>query len=214
MKLKFLSLRFTLVAVIALITTFAMSKIQNNTMSFTKNENDDEFLVENILGDENNNPLDFWEIDEFEKWMEQQHAKNQELANSGDKSFYEKNTDGNYICREWTQKDVDALYMKWQEQIALMKQGYHFTKSITLPDGGVLVGTFDPETWNAKPSTALGSTIITLPNGSAVNLGHFDTADEAAKAVSKYLIKQIANGELTQQQADTILEHGTIKQAK
>jgi len=185
MKLKSLLLGLTLVAAIA-ANAFAATESPNNSatpvtlsastpLSAANKGNvgtnvSDGYVVEDIPG-ENNSTLEFWEIVEFEDWMEQQRAENQKLADSGDKSFYEKNADGNYICREWTQKDVDALYAEWQEQLALMKQGYRFTKSIVFSDGSMIFGVFDPETRNELPQTAPGSTIITLPNGSMVDLG-------------------------------------------
>ncbi len=91
------------------------------------------------------NQPEFWQVDEFESWMEQERAYYQQLADSGDKSFWYKNTDDEYVCREWTQADVDALYATWEQQLALMRQGYQFTKAIEAADGGLLVGGFQPE---------------------------------------------------------------------
>ena len=91
------------------------------------------------------NQPEFWQVDEFESWMEQERAYYQQLADIGDKSFWYKNTDDEYVCREWTQADVDALYATWEQQLALMRQGYQFTKAIEAADGGLLVGGFQPE---------------------------------------------------------------------
>ena len=107
-------------------------------------------------------------------------------------------------------EDIDSC-TQWQEQLLLMKQGYHFAKTITLPDGGLLTGAFDPETWNAKPSVALGSTIITMPDKSTVDLGHFDTAEEATQAVKKYLAQQVKAELLTQAEADKILSNAAVE---
>ena len=41
--------------------------------------------------------------------------------------------------------DVDALYATWKEQLALMRQGYQFTKAFEAADGGTLAGGFLPE---------------------------------------------------------------------
>lgn len=46
-----------------------------------------------------------------------------------------------------------------------MKQRYQFTKSIPYSIDGVISGVFGLES-NDPPVSALGSTIITLPNGS------------------------------------------------
>lgn len=83
---------------------------------------------ENCLpGGPSDTQLEYWEIDEFEDWMEQQRDQIQKLADNKDKSFYYKDDNGSYVCREWTQEDVDSLYEGWQDQLALMKEGYHFT---------------------------------------------------------------------------------------
>lgn len=121
-------------------TRLSTSGTENDSTDFT-----DEYIIESVPGDENDSQLEFWKINEFEEWMEHQRTENQKLSDSGDKTFYYKNANGDYVCREWTQEDVDALYAQWQEQLTLMKQGYHFTKTITFSDGDVLVGTFDPE---------------------------------------------------------------------
>ena len=116
---------------------------------------------ENCLpGGPSDTQLEYWEIDEFEDWMEQQRDQIQKLADNKDKSFYYKDDNGSYVCREWTQEDVDSLYEGWQDQLALMKEGYHFTKSMELSNGGIISGAFDPETWNGEPASAPGSTII------------------------------------------------------
>lgn len=167
---------------------------------------------ENCLpGGPSDTQLEYWEIDEFEDWMEQQRDQIQKLADNKDKSFYYKDDNGSYVCREWTQEDVDSLYEGWQDQLALMKEGYHFTKSMELSNGGIISGAFDPETWNAEPASALGSTIITLPDGSTVDMGHFDTADAATKAVQEYLEQQVLLGNISQEEADNLLNNGSVE---
>ena len=89
--------------------------------------------------------LEFWVVDEFESWMEQERAYYQQLADNGDKSFWCKNADEEYVCREWTQADVDALYATWEERLALMRQGCQFTKAMEAADGGLIAGGFLPE---------------------------------------------------------------------
>ena len=74
-----------------------------------------------LPGGPSDTQLEYWEIDEFEDWMEQQRDQIQKLADNKDKSFYYKDDNGSYVCREWTQEDVDSLYEGWQDQLALMK---------------------------------------------------------------------------------------------
>lgn len=170
-------------------------------------EDDDKCLP----GGQSDIQIDYWEVEEFEDWMEQQRSQNQKLADSRDKSFFYKDDNGNYVSREWTQEDVDSLYKSWQDQLAMMKEGYHFTKSMSLTDGGMIAGAFDPETWNAKLTSAPDSTTISLPDGSTVDLGHFDTPDAATSAVKKYLEEQVSSGKMTQADADKLLNNGSIE---
>lgn len=171
---------------------------------------DKQILSEGTRGLRSTAPVDFWSIDEFEAWMQTEKQKNQKLADAKDNSFYYKDSSGNYSCRAWSQADVDALYADWQNQLEKMKQGYHFTKTITTDDGGLLAGAVDPETWNANASVSLGSTVITMPDTSTVDLGQFNTSKEAEEAVKIYLETQVKNGTLTKAQSDTILKNGNF----
>ena len=162
-------------------------------------------------GENSDQPEEFWTVDGFKNWMEQQRDANQKLADKADKSFCEKDADGNYVYRTWTQEDVDLLYAQWQNQLKLMEEGYQFTKPIDTENGAFLAGAIDPDTWNAKLDRSLSTTIITLPDGTTVDLGHFDTAEEAKKEVSTFLDQQVNNGSITQAEADAILKHGSIE---
>ena len=157
-----------------------------------------------------NKDIEFWGVDEFATWLEQQKGENQKLADNSDPSFYYKDKNGDGAFREWTQEDVDALYKQGQEQLARMKEGYQYTKTITLQDGAYLSGVFDPGVLGL--STAPSSTVISLPDGSEVDLGHFDTASEATDAVKAYIEQQVKAGKLTQLEGDTILSHGTLEE--
>ncbi len=185
---------------------------QPTPMNISTQVSSDVIADENCLpGGPSDTQPEYWEIEEFEDWMEQQRDQIQKLADNKDKSFYYKDDNGSYVCREWTQEDVDSLYESWQDQLALMKEGYHFTKSMELSNGGIISGAFDHETWNAEPASARGSTIITLPDGSTVDLGHFDTAAAATKAVQEYLERQVSSGNISQEEADDLLNNGSTE---
>lgn len=194
----------------ALILTACKAENTVDTKAIEIPPDKEETVVKSAPDDSGLEQLEYWDIDEFEIWMEQQHEENQRLADSHDKSFYDKDANGDYYCREWTQEDVDMLYNQWQEQLALMKEGYQFTKQIPFDDDGVISGVFGPEA-NDPPVSAHGATIITLPNGSTVDLGQFDTTDEAKQAVEEYLSQQVKAGTFTQSEADNILIHGAVE---
>ena len=90
-----------------------------NTVTPTSNDNGkgNDVVQDALSGGECSDPLEFWEISEYENWMKTELEKNQKLADSGDVSFYAKDANDNYICRAWTQADVDLLYEQWQEQL-------------------------------------------------------------------------------------------------
>ena len=148
--------------------------------------------------------LEFCEIDEFEKWMEQERIVYQELADNGQR-FYDNETEQ---WRTWTQQDVNELYKIWQEQLESMKRGYRYTKDIELPNGALLAGAFEPDTGTASSAS---STVITRGEASIVSRGDFDTAEEAEAAVKKYLDEQVRAGTMTQQEANEILKSKAIE---
>lgn len=201
---------FLIVLVIAIgaLTICALADAETVTPPDTSSSINDPHL---LTGGENSEQPEFWTVDEFKNWMEQQRNVNQELANKGDPSFYEKDSNGDYVCRAWTQEDVDLLYAQWQKQLELMEEGYQFTKPVNMEDGAFLAGAIDPDVWNAKPDISLSSTIVTLPDGTTVDLGHFDTAEEAKKEVSIFLEQQVNSGLITQADADAILKHSSIE---
>ena len=76
----------------------------------------------------------------------------------------------------------------------------------------IILGAFESVkhgTLNQRP--APGSTIITLPDGSTVDLGHFDTADAATKAVQEYLEQQVSSGNISQEEADDLLNNSSTE---
>ena len=136
----------TVLAVIMLLSINGLAFAANATNTSPNSANGDvEVRTDLAPGGKTANQLEFWQADEFESWMEQERAYYQQLADNGEKSFWYKKADDVYVCREWTQDDVDALYATWKEQLDLIRQGYQITKPIESTDGGLLVGGFQPE---------------------------------------------------------------------
>lgn len=136
----------TILAVTMLLSISVLSYAANAANTSPNSANDGVDVRADIAsGGKTASQLEFWEIDEFESWMEQERAYYQQLADNGDKSFWYKNADEEYACRKWTQADVDALYAAWNEQLDLMQQGYQFIKLIETEEGGLLAGGFEPE---------------------------------------------------------------------
>ena len=50
-----------------------------------------------------------------------------------------------------------------------------------------------------------------IPDGSTVDLGHFDTADAATKAVQEYLEQQVLSGNISQEEVDDLLNNGSVE---
>lgn len=149
--------------------------------------------------------LSFWEIDEFEAWMEEELRKNQTLADNADMSLYYKNADGDYECRAWTQEDVDTLYAQWEEQLEKMKLGYRYTKDIEVPGGGIMGGVFSPGALDDHSKPSKSPAVIIQNDGSRVQLGSFDTVEDAKAAEKTYLDQQVEAGLITQEAADEYL---------
>lgn len=145
MKRKSILLGAVLAAIMLLsISGFAYAATATNT-ELDATSGDVDVRTNLAPGGQTASQLEFWNVDEFESWMEQERAYYQQLADNGAPSFWYKNANDVYVCREWTQADVDALYATWKEQLDLMQQGYQFTKSIETEDSGFLAGGFEPE---------------------------------------------------------------------
>ncbi|MEG0090505.1 MAG: hypothetical protein RSA86_02195 [Christensenellaceae bacterium] len=153
--------------------------------------------------------VNFWTVDEFTKWMEEQRAENQKLADKEEKSFYVNTENEDGYFRAWTQKDVDKLYGQWEKQLTQMKEGHQFSKPIIDDESGFLAGSFEPNTGLSSVSDS--TTLITLPDGSVVNLGSFDNVSEAQRAVSDYLNNQVKLGALSKENAEDILSRATVE---
>lgn len=89
--------------------------------------------------------IQVWSIPEFEVWMNAKLAEYEKLVELSSKTYYEKNDEGVYVAREWTQKDIDMYRKLWDEQLQKMKDGYIFTKPI---EDGDMVGMFAPGVLN------------------------------------------------------------------
>ena len=76
-------------------TTTELAQNKNSTTSGVDTTATEITPDDNGLGQ-----LEYWDIDEFEIWMEQQHERNQRLADNHEKSFYDKGANGGYygIC--------------------------------------------------------------------------------------------------------------------
>lgn len=113
------------------------------------------------------NQIEFWEINEFQNWMEQEKNVYQEMAEDGTQKFYDSEMNK---WRVWTLQDTDKLYSIWQEQLKRMKQGYKYTKDIKLSDGTVLAGTFEPDTHGIAYTSSIEENSQTASNPSRQEL--------------------------------------------
>jgi len=112
-----------------IVIPFTFKKTDGIGVSVSQSGQDGTYLI----GIENESMVHgFWEIDEFEAWMEAERAANQERVDSGEVCCFAGIVDGDWVWEEraWTQKDVDALYAEYQDQLAKMKQGYRFSKTL------------------------------------------------------------------------------------
>ncbi|MBQ8620022.1 MAG: hypothetical protein IJ418_21290 [Clostridia bacterium] len=127
-----------IVLLLCMLIAFLMLKISSTPVS----ENPEVTVQTNASSD-----VQVWTIEEFEAWMDEKLAEYQSLVDQQSKSYYEKNIDGVYVTRVWTQNDVEEYRKSWKEQLQRMKEGYVYTKPI---DGTNLVGVFEPGILNGE----------------------------------------------------------------
>ena len=101
-------------------TTTELAQNKNSTTSgvdttATEITPDEEGSVVRGTPDDNGlGQLEYWDIDEFEIWMEQQHERNQRLADNHEKSFYDKGANGGYYGKNAYERKKHTIYFLWR----------------------------------------------------------------------------------------------------
>ena len=132
--------------------------------------------------------MQWWTADEYEAWMNEQKKEMESLIGTGD-GWY----DGQGVFHEFTQESVDAMMDSYKETLESIKKGVLYSKD----DG-------DGDTYSMIPPTedvvSSYSVDVTKDNGKTVHIGDYSTVEELDKAISD----AVKNGQLTQEQADSI----------
>ena len=120
--------------------------------------------------------------------MNEQKKEMESLIGTGD-GWY----DGQGIFHEFTQESVDAMMDSYKETLESIKKGVLYSKY----DG-------DGDTYSMIPPTedvvSSYSVDIIKDNGKTVYIGDYSTVEELDKAISD----AVKNGQLTQEEADSI----------
>ena len=126
--------------------------------------------------------------DEYEAWMNEQKKEMESLIGTGD-GWY----DGQGVFHEFTQESVDAMMDSYKETLENIKKGVLYSK-----DNG------NGDTYSMIPPTedvvSSYSVDVTKDNGKTVHIGDYSTAEELDKAISD----AVKNGQLTQEEADSV----------
>lgn len=132
--------------------------------------------------------VQWWTADEYEAWMNEQKKEMESLIGTGD-GWY----DGQGVFHEFTQESVDAMMDSYKETLESIKKGVLYSKD----DG-------DGDTYSMIPPTedvvSSYSVDVTKDNGKTVHIGDYSTVEELDKAISD----AVKNGQLTQEEADSI----------
>ncbi|GGH18578.1 hypothetical protein GCM10008013_14630 [Paenibacillus segetis] len=137
--------------------------------------------------------VEWWTYDGYKAWLDNEKIELQKVI--GARAWNSK--DGWFT---WTQKRVDDAIATYEQILADIKAGTQVSKTVDGRDDVVL--SFDP----GKISTGTSYSVdITLDNGEATSFGPYDTKEELLAKVKPYCEQQVKQGNMTQKEADEIL---------
>ena len=130
--------------------------------------------------------VQWWTVDEYEAWMNEQQKEMESLIGTGD-GWY----DGQGVFHEFTQESVNAMMSSYKETLESIKKGVLYSK-----DSG------DGDTYSMIPPTedvvSDYSVDITTDDGQKVHIGNYSTVEELDEAISD----AVKTGKITQEEAD------------
>ena len=162
--------------------------------------NGDDYLKDIPLMD-----FEYYSYEEYKEWIEQQKK---EFPKMLDGKFWNK-TDGWFI---WTQEHTDEALKLYEDLLEKIKNGMLLSKPLVVDgDDSSCIVSMNGHSISEKQDnygTSYGS-YLSLENGEVIEFGPCDSAEALAEEVKQYCEEQVANGSLTIEEANKILEdHG------
>lgn len=139
----------------------------------------------------------WWTYEEYKAWLDNERAALPALI--GQPHHY---YDANGVLQKdvWTKEKIDAAILQYEQELERIKNGEKVSKTV---DGDDNIGM--SMTPPAEAPAVEHSSTVHASGGNTIDLGSYDTKEEASKAIRDYCEKQVKAGKMTQQEADSIL---------
>lgn len=139
--------------------------------------------------------VEWWTYEEYKDWLE--HEKVQLQSMLGETAY--NGGRGEFV---WTQEIIDETIAQYEETLQEIKNGIKISKMVNGSDE-IQLAYYDD---NKAVMQAVEGIVIVLDNGDTVNFGSYDTKEELLMAVKPYCEEQVKLGNMTQQEAEEIIQ--------
>ncbi len=138
----------------------------------------------------------WWTYDEYKAWLEQEKINLQTMI--GERSWNQ--TDGWYV---WTQETVDETIKMYEGLLEDIKNGMKLSRTIDGSEGTIMMGgSYYP---GEIAAASRFETFIINDKGEEIHFGPYDTREKLLAEVQPYCEAQVKSGNMSQQEADDIL---------
>jgi hypothetical protein len=141
----------------------------------------------------------WWTYDEYKEWLDGQKKILPDVIGETGGYYDEKNVLHEEV---WTQEKVDEAIAMYEQTLEYIRNGARISKPVYGDDGeatGFSLNPSDPPSVEYRAGLSFG-------NGGAIDLGSFATAEQRLAAVKAFCDEQVKEGNMTQQEADGILD--------
>ena len=141
--------------------------------------------------------VEWWTYDEYKEWLENEKVQLQDMV--GETCWTRSR--GEFV---WTQEMTDEIIKLYEDTLEDIKNGMLYSKTVN-GEADRFGMSVNPEDIRMGTSSRELSLSVKLLNGEEVTFGPFATVDDLLVEVEPFCKEQVANGRMTQAEADEIL---------
>lgn len=137
--------------------------------------------------------IEWWTAEEYEKWLEQERKDLQDIIGSEGWNA----ADGWFT---WTQERVDEAITLYEQTLQKIRDGVKHSRAVDGSDDVAIA--YDPS--EADIESSVGA-VIADENGGEKTFEGYENSEDMLRDVKEYVERQVAAGDMTQDEADKIL---------
>ena len=152
--------------------------------------------------------VEWWTYDEYKTWLEKEKVLLPDMI--GETGW--TSSQGEFV---WTQEKVDETIKMYEDILEEIKSGVLYSKSVDGNEDGGFSMVINYEDIKMGTSSRELSLSVKLLDGKEVTFGPYTTEGELLAEIGPFCKEQVANGGMTQAEADKILErYGDISNSQ